>query len=237
MMQRAEKQTQNDTIPLKLLSKHVQTFGLRRSGPALRFPRPHMPPDLPPLVLGSSSRYRQELLSRLRIPFTTASPDIDESMLGHETPREQAIRLARSKAEAIAARFSGACVIGSDQVASCGDRRYGKPGSRDAAIAQLAELSGRTVVFDTALCVIDGRNGIRHEALVSTEVVFRALSRPEIERYVDLDDPLDCAGAAKSESLGIALLERLSGDDPTALVGLPLIRLSALLRDIGYPLP
>lgn len=196
-----------------------------------------MSPDLPPLVLGSSSRYRQELLSRLRVPFTTASPDIDESMLGYETPREQAIRLARSKAEAIAARFPGACVIGSDQVASCGGHRYGKPGSRDAAIAQLAELSGRTVVFDTALCVIDGRRGTQHEALVPTEVVFRALSRPEIERYVDLDDPLDCAGAAKSESLGIALLERLSGDDPTALVGLPLIRLSALLRGIGYPLP
>lgn len=196
-----------------------------------------MSPDLPPLVLGSSSRYRQELLSRLRVPFTTASPDIDESMLGYETPREQAIRLARSKAEAIAARFPGACVIGSDQVASCGGHRYGKPGSRDAAIAQLAELSGRTVVFDTALCVIDDRRGTRHEALVPTEVVFRALSRPEIERYVDLDDPLDCAGAAKSESLGIALLERLSGDDPTALVGLPLIRLSALLRGIGYPLP
>lgn len=196
-----------------------------------------MSPDLPPLVLGSSSRYRQELLSRLRVPFTTASPDIDESMLGYETPREQAIRLARSKAEAIAARFPGACVIGSDQVASCGGHRYGKPGSRDAAIAQLAELSGRTVVFDTALCVIDGRRSTRHEALVPTEVVFRALSRPEIERYVDLDDPLDCAGAAKSESLGIALLERLSGDDPTALVGLPLIRLSALLRGIGYPLP
>ena len=173
----------------------------------------------------------------MRVPFTTASPDIDESMLGHETPREQAIRLARSKAEAIAARFPGACVIGSDQVASCGGHRYGKPGSRDAAIAQLEELSGRTVVFDTALCVIDGRRGTRHEALVPTEVVFRALSRPEIERYVDLDDPLDCAGAAKSESLGIALLERLSGDDPTALVGLPLIRLSALLRGVGYPLP
>jgi septum formation protein len=191
----------------------------------------------PPLVLGSSSRYRRELLSRLRIPFTTESPDIDESIAGDETPREQAVRLARCKAEAIAARFPGACVIGSDQVASCGGRRYGKPGNRDAAIMQLAELGGRTVVFDTALCVIDGRTGMRHEAVVPTEVVFRTLSRPEIERYVDLDDPLDCAGAAKSESLGIALLERLSGDDPTALVGLPLIRLCALLRDIGYPLP
>ena len=193
--------------------------------------------DHPPLILGSSSRYRRELLSRLRIPFTSESPDIDESMIGDETPREQAIRLARGKAEAIAARFPGTCVIGSDQVASCHGRRYGKPGSRASAIAQLTELSGTTVVFDTALCVIDGRSGTRHEALVPTEVVFRALSRPEIERYVDLDDPLDCAGAAKSESLGITLLERLSGDDPTALVGLPLIRLSALLRDIGYPLP
>lgn len=192
---------------------------------------------LPPIILGSSSRYRRELLARLRIPFDTQSPDVDESPLGDEAPRQQAIRLARLKADAIAARFPAACVIGSDQVASSGGARYGKPGSREAAIAQLLSLSAATVTFDTALCVIDPRDGRRHEANVPTEVVFRALSRAEIERYIDLDDPLDCAGAAKSESLGIALLERLSGDDPTALVGLPLIRLSHMLRDIGYRLP
>lgn len=192
---------------------------------------------LPDLVLGSSSRYRRELLSRLRIPFTTASPDIDESPSVGETPRALAARLARQKAEAIARRLPGHTVIGSDQVASCGGRQYGKPGTRDAAIAQLAELSGQTVVFDTALCVIDGRSGQPNEAVVPTEVVFRPLSHAEIERYIDLDEPLDCAGAAKSESLGIALLERLSGDDPTALVGLPLIRLSAILRELGYTLP
>lgn len=192
---------------------------------------------LPSIILGSSSRYRRELLSRLRLPFTTASPDIDESAIGDETPREQAIRLARGKALAIAARHPGCCVIGSDQVASCEGRTYGKPGSREAAIAQLEELSGRTVVFDTALCVIAGTSDTLLEVLVPTEVAFRALSRGEIERYVDADNPIDCAGAAKSESLGIALLERLSGDDPTALVGLPLIRLSAILRSLGYPLP
>lgn len=197
----------------------------------------HMPDSLPPLVLGSSSRYRRELLARLRLPFTTASPDIDESCLGDETPRAQAIRLARSKVQAIALRHPDSCVIGSDQVAWCGARRYGKPGTRDAAIAQLLELSGSTVTFDTALCVIDPRSGELHEAVAPTEVVFRTLSKGEIERYVEFDDPVDCAGAAKSESLGIVLLERLTGDDPTALVGLPLIELSRMLRRIGYPLP
>jgi len=196
-----------------------------------------MSAPLPPLVLGSSSRYRRELLARLRLPFTTASPDIDESCIGDETPRAQAMRLARHKAQAIALQYPDSCIIGSDQVASCGARRYGKPGTRDAAIVQLLELSGSKVTFDTALCVIDARNGALHEAVVPTEVVFRTLSKTEIERYVELDDPVDCAGAAKSESLGIALLERLGGDDPTALVGLPLIELSRMLRRIGYPLP
>ena len=191
----------------------------------------------PPLILGSSSRYRQELMSRLRVPFSAHSPNIDESAIDGETPCQQAMRLARLKAEAIAARFPDACIIGSDQVASCEGRRYGKPGSRRAACEQLAQLSGRTVVFDTALCVLDARTGRRHEANVPTEVVFRSLSGGEIERYVELDDPVDCAGAAKIESLGITLLEKLAGDDPTALIGLPLIRLADILRDLGYPLP
>lgn len=196
-----------------------------------------MSDTLPPLVLGSSSHYRRELLARLRLPFTTASPDIDESCLGDETPRAQAVRLARRKAQAIALRHPDSCIIGSDQVAWCGARRYGKPGTRDAAIAQLLELSGSEVTFDTALCVIDPCKRMLHEAVVPTEVVFRTLTKAEIERYVELDDPVDCAGAAKSESLGIALLQRLSGDDPTALIGLPLIELSHMLRRIGYPLP
>lgn len=196
-----------------------------------------MPDTLPPLILGSSSPYRRALLSRLRIAFTTQSPDIDESRQGDETPSAQATRLARAKAEAIAARAPGCCIIGSDQVASSGGRRYGKPGTREAAIAQLTELSGATVIFDTALCVINPLTHTRHDANVPTEVVFRELSGTEIARYVDLDNPLDCAGAAKSEALGIALLERLTGDDPTALVGLPLIRLSHILRNIGYALP
>ncbi|HEY9192941.1 MAG TPA: Maf family nucleotide pyrophosphatase [Methyloversatilis sp.] len=191
----------------------------------------------PPLILGSSSRYRQELLSRLRVPFIAHSPDIDESAIDGETPSGQAMRLARLKAEAIAARFPDACIVGSDQVASCEGRRYGKPGTRRAACEQLAQLSGRTVVFDTALCVINARTGHRHEANVPTEVVFRSLSGSEIERYVELDDPVDCAGAAKIESLGITLLEKLAGDDPTALIGLPLIRLADILRNLGYPLP
>ncbi|WP_026224408.1 Maf family protein [Methyloversatilis thermotolerans] len=192
---------------------------------------------LPPIVLGSSSRYRRELMSRLRLDFICDAPDIDEQALAGESPRAQAIRLARTKAAAVAARHAGACVIGSDQVAWSGGDRYGKPGTREAAIAQLTALSGRVIVFDTALCVIDGRDGSLHEALVPTEVAFRRLQAQEIERYIDLDTPLDCAGAAKSESLGISLLERMSGDDPTALVGLPLIRLAAILRDLGFSLP
>ena len=196
-----------------------------------------MQDTLPPLVLGSSSRYRHELLSRLRLPFTTRSPDIDESRLNDESPRAQAIRLAKAKAMAISAHEPGCCIIGSDQVASNGKQRYGKPGTRDAAVEQLTELSGAIVIFDTALCVIDPRSGEHHEASVLTEVAFRTLSAREITRYVELDDPVDCAGAAKSEALGITLLDRLSGDDPTALVGLPLIALCRILRQIGYPLP
>jgi septum formation protein len=196
-----------------------------------------MPDILPPLILGSSSPYRRELLSRLLLPFTTRSPDIDESSLGDESPRAQAIRLARAKAMAISIREPGHCVIGSDQVASSGGQCYGKPGTREAAVAQLSTLSGTLASFDTALCVIDPRNNQQHEALVTTEVVFRTLSAEEIIRYVELDAPLDCAGSAKSEALGITLLDRLSGDDPTALVGLPLIALSRILRRIGYALP
>lgn len=190
-----------------------------------------------PLVLASSSRYRRELLERFQLAFTCCTPDIDETALDDESPRAQAVRLARVKAQAVAIAHPGSVVIGSDQVAWCADARYGKPGHRAAAIAQLEALSGKVAVFDTALCVLDTRSGATEETCVPTEVEFRRLSTGEIERYVDAEQPFDCAGAAKSEALGITLLERISGDDPTALIGLPLIALARMLRGAGYSLP
>lgn len=190
-----------------------------------------------PLVLASSSRYRRELLERFQLAFTHCSPDIDETALDGESPRAQAVRLARTKAQAVAIARPGSVVIGSDQVAWCADTRYGKPGHRGAAIAQLTALSGKVAVFDTALCVLDTRSGAMDETCIPTEVEFRRLSMAEIERYVDAEQAFDCAGAAKSEALGITLLERISGNDPTALIGLPLIALAHMLRRAGYPLP
>jgi septum formation protein len=188
------------------------------------------------LILASGSRYRAELLSRLRIPFETWSPDIDESALPREAAAQTALRLARLKAEAGARAHPGRCVIGSDQVADCGGQAVNKPGTLEAARLQLRELSGRPVLFHTGLCMI-GAGGKRHERVVTTDVVFRPLTDAEIERYLALEPAFDCAGSAKSEGLGIALLQRLGGDDPTALVGLPLIALSQMLRAEGYPLP
>ena len=193
-----------------------------------------MPQDR--LILASGSRYRAELLARLRIPFETWSPDIDESALAAEAPARTAQRLARLKAEAGARAHPGRCVIGSDQVADCGGRPVNKPGSIDAARAQLRELSGRPVLFHTGVCLI-GAGGKRHERIVTTDVVFRRLADAEIERYLEAEPAFDCAGSAKSEGLGIALLHRLGGDDPTALVGLPLIALSQMLRDEGLLVP
>ena len=188
------------------------------------------------LILASGSRYRAELLSRLRIPFETWSPDIDEGALPRETPAQTALRLARLKAEAGARAHPGRCVIGSDQVADRGGQAVNKPGTLEAARAQLRDLSGRPVLFHTGLCVL-GAGGHRQERVVTTDVVFRPLTDDEIERYLALEPAFDCAGSAKSEGLGIALLQRLGGDDPTALVGLPLIALSQMLRAEGYPLP
>lgn len=189
------------------------------------------------LVLASTSVYRKELLGRLRLPFATARPEADESALPGETPRALALRLAEVKARAVAADFPGALVIGSDQVAWAVDRVYGKPGSRDNAIRQLQELSGQVAFFDTALCLLDTATGHAETVCVPTETRFRTLSTAEIERYVDADQPLDCAGAAKSESLGVALLEYMRSDDPTALIGLPLIELCRLLRKAGVQVP
>ena len=189
------------------------------------------------LILGSSSAYRRALLERLGIPFSVISPDIDETPLANEHPAATARRLAREKAQAVAwqlpADQKNTLIIGSDQVAVVGNQLYGKPGNHEKAVAQLQSLSGKTVVFETALCLYDALNDHAQEELVSTEVEFRALTLDEIDAYLRREPAYDCAGSAKSEALGIALLDRLSGDDPTALVGLPLIALCRMLRHAG----
>jgi septum formation protein len=187
------------------------------------------------LVLASGSRYRAELLQRLGIPFETWSPTVDESPLSGESCAETARRLARLKAEAARGRFPDAWVIGSDQVAELDGQPLGKPGNRDSACRQLQAMRGKAVVFHTGICLL--ANGRAHLALVPTEVVFRQLTDAEIERYVDREPAFDCAGSAKSEGLGISLIAALHGDDPTALVGLPLIALAAMLREEGLAVP
>ena len=189
------------------------------------------------LVLASTSAYRRELLQRFGLPFEVARPDIDESPLPGETPQATAERLAVEKARAVAGQFEDALIIGSDQVAHMGDTRFGKPGTVERAVAQLQSMSGRTVVFHTALAVLNTRSGRVQLDAVPTEVRFRSLSSDEIVRYVNKERPLDCAGSAKSEGLGITLLDALSGDDPNALVGLPLIALARMLRNEGIALP
>ena len=189
------------------------------------------------LVLASTSAYRRELLQRFGLPFDVAHPDIDESPLPGEAPQATAERLAVEKARAVAAQFEGALIIGSDQVAHMGDTRFGKPGTVERAIAQLQAMSGRTVVFHTALALLNTRNGHVQLDAVPTEVRFRSLTDDEIVRYVNRELPLDCAGSAKSEGLGITLLDALAGDDPNALVGLPLIALARMLRNEGIALP
>ncbi len=185
------------------------------------------------IVLGSSSIYRRELLSRLRLPFEVAAPQVDESPLPGESPRELALRLARAKASAVAARFPDAVVIGSDQVADLEGEPLGKPGSHTKAAAQLRRMSGCTVVFQTAVAVVCRTTAFEAIDLAPVEVRFRDLSDMEIENYLRSEQPYDCAGSAKSEGLGIALLESIHSDDPTALVGLPLIRTCQMLRAAG----
>jgi septum formation protein len=191
---------------------------------------------MPRLILASTSPYRRELLSRLRLPFETARPEVDETPLPGETPRPLAERLAAAKADVIARREPRAFVIGSDQVAELDGTPLGKPGSRDAAIAQLGAMSGRRILFRTALCVKREGDPPR-TAIDTTAVLFRPLSLAEIERYVDVEQPLDCAGSFKSEGLGIALFDAIESSDPTALIGLPLIATARLLREAGFALP
>lgn len=193
--------------------------------------------NIPRLVLASTSPYRRELLGRLHFPFEVSSPETDETPLPGEAPSATAERLAVAKAEAVVERFPDALIIGSDQVAYCGSQRYGKPGTRENARLQLRSLSGKIAVFHTGLCLLNTQSGRRHVRGVATEVRFRELSDEEIERYMDKENALNCSGSARSEGLGVSLLEWMRSDDPTALVGLPLIALAAMLRAEGIPLP
>ena len=188
------------------------------------------------LILGSTSRYRRELLERLKIPFQVASPDVDETPLPQEAPGVLAERLALAKARAVAALFPQAVVIGSDQVADLNGQSLGKPGTHDKAVVQLRLMRGQTVVFQTAVAVVCLETGFEQCSLAAVRVKFRDLTDDEIENYLHIEQPYDCAGSAKSEGLGIVLLASIDSDDPTALIGLPLIRTCHMLRATGIEL-
>jgi septum formation protein len=183
------------------------------------------------IVLASTSPYRRELLARLRLPFTVAAPEVDEAAAADETPAATALRLAQAKARAVAPRHPTALIIGSDQVADADGTPLGKPGAFAAALAQLEFMQGRTVVFHTALALLDAATGALRAVEVPTRVRFRRLPRAALENYLRLDHPFDCAGAAKIEAAGIALVESVQSEDPTALIGLPLIALTSLLAE------
>jgi septum formation protein len=189
------------------------------------------------LVLASTSRYRALLLARLGLPFETFAPDVLEAPRPGEAPATTAIRLAEAKARAAAPAHPDALIIGSDQVAASGTEAIGKPGGHDAALAQLRRLSGKTVVFHTGLALLDSASGVCRTECIDVVSAFRELADAEIRAYLERERPYDCAGSVKSEGLGIALFDRISSDDPTALIGLPLIRLCALLRLAGMPVP
>lgn len=193
----------------------------------------HPPYSGRPVILGSTSRYRKELLSRLQIPFDTAAPDVDETPLPNESPKDLAMRLALAKAHAVALKNPQAVVIGSDQVADLEGEPLGKPGNHANATLQLQRMRGKTVIFQTALSVVCLTTRFEKTDLAAVKVKFRDLSDSEIESYLLAEEPYDCAGSAKSEGLGIALLECIESDDPTALIGLPLIRTCLMLREAG----
>ena len=188
------------------------------------------------LILGSTSRYRRELLARLNTPFTVVGPDVDETPAEHEAPHALALRLALAKARAVAALHPEAVVIGSDQVADLNGMPLGKPGTHERAVLQLQRMRGQTVVFQTAVAVVCAAAQFEEVDLAAVKVKFRDLSDAEIESYLRTEQPYDCAGSAKSEGLGIALLASIENDDPTALVGLPLIRTCRMLRAAGIAL-
>ena len=186
-----------------------------------------------PLILASSSIYRQQLLQRLRLPFTAVSPDIDETPRPAEHAADTALRLAEQKARALAGRFPDALIIGSDQVAILNGEAISKPGNHANAVQQLTAASGRSVFFHTALCLLNSGNAEVQTKIASNEVKFRRLTAEQIERYLLAETPYDCAGSAKCEGLGIALIESIRGDDPNALIGLPLIELTTMLMRAG----
>jgi len=188
------------------------------------------------LILGSTSRYRYELLSRLRIPFDVVAPDVDETPLAGESPLALASRLALAKAHAVAKLHPQAVVIGSDQVADLHGEPLGKPGNHARAVQQLQRMRGQTVVFQTAVAVVCHTTGFEQMEVAPVRVRFRDLTDTEIESYLQVEQPYDCAGSAKSEGLGIALLDAIDNDDPTALIGLPLIRTCRMLREAGIAL-
>jgi septum formation protein len=185
------------------------------------------------LVLGSTSPYRRELLSRLHLPFEVASPEVDETPLPGEAPEQLARRLAIAKARSVAAKFPDAVVIGSDQVADLAGEPLGKPGTHENAVAQLKRMRGQVVIFHTAVAVVCAATGFEQQDLAPVKVTFRDLSDTEIESYLTIERPYDCAGSARSEGLGIAILEAIESDDPTALVGLPLIRTCRMIAAAG----
>lgn len=206
--------------------------------PGLQFSSQNMVrPAVTTLILASTSAYRRELLTRLQLPFEVAAPQVDEAALPNEPPDATATRLALAKARAVALRFPNALIIGSDQVAANGTQRFGKPGTRENARAQLQIMRGKEIIFYTALCLLNSQTGRIQTTNVPARVGFRQLSDTEIESYLDKEDALNCAGSAKSEGLGISLLSYLRGDDPNALIGLPLIALCDMLRAEGVALP
>ena len=187
----------------------------------------------PHLVLASTSPFRRELLNRLGIPFETANPKTDETPLANETPEATALRLAEAKARAVADQFPNALIIGSDQVACLGTQKFGKPGTHENAVRQLKTLRGKTINFFTGLCLFDTRSGSIQVRGIPTRVTFRNLSDSAIENYLVREQPYNCAGSAKSEGLGIALIANMEGSDPNALIGLPLIALCDMLENSG----
>ena len=195
------------------------------------------PHSAAPLILASSSRYRKEILQKLQLPFDCVSPDIDETPLADETPVQTSLRLAQAKAIKVAESHPDALIIGCDQVATVDGLQLGKPGNHDNAVKQLTMLSGKEVIFHSALCLYDARTQQMQAQSVPYHVKFRHLQAAEIEHYLRIEQPYDCAGSAKSEGMGIALLEYMRGDDPNALVGLPLIVLATMLRQCNIAVP
>jgi septum formation protein len=189
------------------------------------------------IVLASTSRYRQDQLALLHLPFVADAPDVPEEALPGEGQRETAQRLAVAKAKAVSRRHADAIVIGADQVAELDGRSIGKPGTHEAALEQLLAMQGRTVLFHSGIAVVDGRTGRCLSDSVPTEVRFRSLPRKALDAYLRIDLPYDCAGSARIESLGICLVEAVHSEDPTALVGLPLIALTSMLAELGVALP